>query len=87
MPLLLLSNFINIIKFLRSGEHFVSGGGDKILKLWGYGKNQPQDGEKSISLIQQFFGGGVEGAKPLIQSMDEIILQKRKERGLKTENK
>ena len=36
MPLLLLSNFINIIKLLRSGEHFVSGGGDKILKLWGY---------------------------------------------------
>ena len=60
---------------------------EQVLKLWGYGKNQPQDGEKSISLIQQFFGGGVEGAKPLIQSMDEIILQKRKERGLKTENK
>lgn len=60
---------------------------EQVLKLWGFGKNQPQDGEKNVSLIQQFFGGGVEGTKPLIQSMDEIILQKRKERGLKTEDK
>lgn len=59
---------------------------EQILRLWGYGKNQPQDGERpNVSIVQQFLGGSEGGSKPLIQSMDEIILQKRKERGLKTE--
>ncbi len=56
---------------------------EQVLRLCG--KNQSSDGS-NVSLVQQFFGGG-EGSKPLIQSMDEIILQKRKERGLKTEVK
>ena len=59
---------------------------EQVLRLWGYGKNQPQDGERpNVSIVQQFLGGAEGGSKPLIQSMDEIILQKRKERGLKTE--
>lgn len=27
---------INILIFYREGEHFVSGGEDKLVKLWGY---------------------------------------------------
>jgi hypothetical protein len=36
MPLLFLSIFIFKYLILSSGDHFVSGGGDKVLKLWGY---------------------------------------------------
>lgn len=27
---------INTLAITKSGDHFVSGGGDKLVKLWGY---------------------------------------------------
>jgi len=59
-----------------------------IFKQWGYGRDKVvSNGEKAhISLFQQIFMGK-EGAPTgsIIESIDDIILQKRKERGLPLE--
>ena len=59
-----------------------------IFKQWGYGRDKVvSSGEKAhISLFQQIFMGR-EGAPTgsIIESIDDIILQKRKERGLPLE--
>lgn len=51
------------------------------VRIWCMGKSQEKGGPV-VGIVQQFFGAG--NGKSIVQSMDEIILQKRKERGLKT---
>ena len=53
----LLPSIWKLIKFLiREGEHFVSGGEDKQLKLWGYDEG-----------MQQYVGNGHAGSITKLQ--------------------
>jgi hypothetical protein len=57
---------------------------EQILKLWSSLSKAGEEGSgPQFNLIQQFFSGGK--GTGIVQSMDEIILQKRKERGLLTQ--
>lgn len=59
---------------------------EQVFKQWGYGRDKlVSDGDSSsrqISLFQQIFLGRESGGGHIIESMDDIILKKRKERGL-----
>jgi len=60
---------------------------EQVLKVWGYGRDKSLSDEDKprVSLVQQFFGGG--GGQKIIQTMDDIILQSRKDRGLDISSK
>lgn len=51
---------------------------EKVLSC--YGKRT--SGSDKPPIIQQFFQGGGQGQGPMIESIDEVILKRRKERGL-----
>jgi hypothetical protein len=55
-----------------------------IFRQWGYGRDKGGEGERtSISLFQQIFTGRAgTSTGSVVQSIDDLILQKRKDRGL-----
>jgi len=53
---------------------------EQLFKLWGYSKGGESEGGTHHNIIQQFFQA--KGSGGVVKSMDEIILEKRKERGL-----
>jgi hypothetical protein len=60
---------------------------EQVLKVWGYGRDKSLSDEDKprVSLVQQFFGSG--SGQKTIQTMDDVILQSRKERGLDISDK
>jgi hypothetical protein len=52
---------------------------EQLFKLWGYPKGGETEGGTHYNIVQQFFQ---RGSGSIVKSMDEIILQKRRERGL-----